>query len=81
MSYVQKGQKMKKVEVFRVNANIPIDLMQQIDDYAKKMGINRTSAICVLCAQSLNSQKAMNDLGELLKLYQDEMEKANSKSE
>lgn len=72
---------MQKVENIRVNVNIPRDILEQVDVYAKSMGINRSSAVRVLISQSLANQKAMNDLGELLKLYQEEMEKANNKSE
>ena len=68
-------------EITRVTVNLNSDLVRQVDNYADSMNINRTSAVAVLLSQSLNSQKAMNDLGELLKLYQDEMEKANSKVE
>ena len=66
---------MEKLETFRLTFNIPTDLLGQVDEYAKKMCVNRTSALCFLLSQSLNSQKAMNDLGELLKLYQDEQKK------
>lgn len=66
---------MDKLETFRLTFNIPTDLLGQVDEYAKKMCVNRTSALCFLLSQSLNSQKAMNDLGELLKLYQEEKDK------
>lgn len=66
---------MDKLETFRLTFNIPTDLLGQVDEYAKKMCVNRTSALCFLLSQSLNSQKAMNDLGELLKLYQEEQKK------
>ena len=66
---------MEKLETFRLTFNIPNDLLGQVDEYAKKMCVNRTSALCFLLSQSLNSQKAMNDLGELLRLYQEEQNK------
>ena len=66
---------MAKVETSRMVMNIPVDLLSQLDEYAKKMNINRTSAVCVLLSQSLNSQKAMTDLGELLRVYQEEQKK------
>lgn len=66
---------MEKVETTRMIMNIPVELLGQVDEYARKMNVNRTSAVCVLLSQSLNSQKAMNDLGELLKLYQEEQKK------
>ena len=66
---------MEKLETFRLTFNIPTDLLGQVDEYAKKMCVNRTSALCFLLSQSFSSQKAMNDLGELLKLYQEEQKK------
>ena len=66
---------MEKLETFRLTFNIPTDLLGQVDEYAKKMCVNRTSALCFLLSQSLNNQKAINDLGEFLKLYQEEQKK------
>lgn len=66
---------MAKVETSRMVMNIPTELLSQLDEYASKMNINRTSAVCVLLSQALGSQKAMTDLGELLKLYQEEQNK------
>lgn len=57
------------METTRINLNMSNDLVKKVDSYAAKMCITRTSAICVLLNQALDSQKAMNDLGELLKLY------------
>lgn len=66
---------MERVETNRINLNMPCDLAYRVDEYASKMNINRTSAICVLLNMALDSQKAMNDLGELLRLYQEERNK------
>lgn len=66
---------MAKVETSRMVMNIPVDLLNQLDEYASKMNINRTSAVCVLLSQSLSSQKAMTDLGELLRVYEEEQKK------
>lgn len=68
-------------EITRVTVNLNSDLVRQVDSYADSMNINRTAAVAVLLSQSLNGQKAMTDLGEFVKLYQDELEKANNKSE
>ena len=66
---------MAKVETSRTVMNMPVELLSQLDEYASKMNINRTSAVCVLLSQSLNSQKARTDLGELLRVYQEERKK------
>ena len=64
-------------EVKRININVPVETLERIDTYADNMSINRTSAILVLLSQAMNSQKAMSDLGELLKLYQEEQTKTS----
>lgn len=62
-------------EVKRININVPLETLERLDDYADKMSINRTSAILVLCTLALDSQKAMTDLGELLKMAKEEQNK------
>lgn len=62
-------------EVKRININVPVETLERIDTYADNMSINRTSAILVLLSQAMDSQKALSDLGELLKLYQEEQTK------
>ena len=59
-------------EIARVNLNLTKELVEKVDQYADEMNINRTSAISVLLSQALNTQKAMNDLSELLKLVQEQ---------
>lgn len=61
----------------RININVPVETLERIDIYAENMSINRTSAILVLLTQAMDSQKAMSDLGELLKLYQEEQTKTS----
>lgn len=62
-------------ETTRVVVNLNSELVKQVDSYAESMNINRTSAVAVLLSQAVNSQKAMNDLGELLRVYQEEKDK------
>ena len=68
---------MARVETVRFGMNMPAELMKQLDDYADRMNISKSSAVCVLLSQALNSQKAMNDLGELIKLYHEEQKKTD----
>lgn len=51
-----------------VLVNIPLKLLEDIETYADEMNVNRTSAILFLLTQSLNNQKAMNNLNEVVKL-------------
>ena len=66
---------MARVETTRMGMNIPTELMDKLDEDADRMNISRTSAVCVLLSQALDSQKAVNDLGELLKLVKAEQMK------
>lgn len=69
---------MARVETTRMGMNIPTELMDKLDEYADRMNISRTSAVCVLLSQALDSQKAVNDLGELVKLVKaEQMKQAN----
>ncbi len=57
----------------RININIDDDMLGSIDAYARKMDINRTSAIKVLCSQALQAQeasKSVSELNEMLKRYE-----------
>lgn len=52
----------------RLNTNMPQELVDRLDEYASKTYMSRSTAINVLIAEALDSQKAVNDLGDLLKL-------------
>lgn len=45
-----------RIDLKRLNVNMPEELVNRIDEYAKKMGINRTSAINVLCNKALTEE-------------------------
>ena len=66
-------------ETTRVVVNLNSELVRQVDSYAESMNINRTSAVAVLLSQAVNSQKAMSDLGELLKMAKAEQKKIAKK--
>lgn len=61
---------MAKRDLTRVTVSLPTGLVERLDAYAESMGINRTAASSVLLTLALDSQKAMADLSDLLKLYQ-----------
>ena len=66
---------MAKVETNRINLNMPCDLTNRLDEYASKMNINRTSAICVLLNLALDSQDAVKVMGELMRLVKEKQDK------
>ena len=57
----------------RVNMNIDEELLTQLDDYASKMHISRSSALSVLLSQMFQSQKAMQTMSDLVVAYNDEL--------
>lgn len=50
----------KKIDLMRVNINLPIAVVNRVKEYADKLGINTTSAYIVLLNQALD-QKEMTD--------------------
>lgn len=75
----EKGGRPMAREKARFTVNLTTELADQVDAYADEMGINRTSAVSVLLSMALNSQKAMSDLGKLMKAYEDEQKKLKTK--
>ena len=66
-------------ELQRLNMNMPADLIQQVDEYAKRMNINRTSAVIVLVSTALEQKNAMSVIDTLLDKLGDIEEKARAK--
>ena len=48
---------------------ISVDLLAQIDEYAKKACLNRSAAINTLVLQSLNQENAIDVLARILDKY------------
>lgn len=66
-------------ELQRLNMNMPVDLIQQVDEYAERMNINRTSAVIVLVSTALEQKNAMSVIDTLLDKLGDIEEKAKAK--
>lgn len=49
-----------KNQTTRVTVNLNSELVNQVDDYARNMNINRTSAVAVLLSQAVNSTKLIS---------------------
>lgn len=47
----------KKIELSRVNMNLPLPLVEKVKDYAKEMGLNVTSAYIILLNCGLRFDK------------------------
>lgn len=50
-------------ELKRLNMNMTVDLLAQVDEYAEKMNINRSSAINMLVSMALE-QKTMVEVAQ-----------------
>ena len=60
----------------RLNTNMPQELVDRLDEYASKTYMSRSTAINVLIAQALDSQKAFSMMDELLKKLEQVEERA-----
>lgn len=56
----------------KLQANIEEDLLKQIDEYARSLHITRTAAVSVLCSMSLQTQKSVSVLSDLMDAYKSE---------
>ena len=53
-------------ELQRLNMNMPVNLIQQLDKYANRMNLNRTSAMICLVSTALEQRNAIDMMGSLL---------------
>ena len=60
------ANKKSKVELKRINMNIPSSLYDEVRMYADKLGINITAAFIVLVNQGLNNQDTLEKLPRVL---------------
>lgn len=68
-----------KKELQRLNMNMPANLIQEVDEYANRMNLNRTSAMIVLVSTALEQKNAMSVMDELLSKLEEVEEKARAK--
>lgn len=53
-------------ELQRLNMNMPANLIKQVDEYANRMNLNRTSAMICLVSTALEQRNAIDMMGSLL---------------
>ena len=53
-------------ELQRLNMNMPANLIKQVDEYANRMNLNRTSAMICLVSTALEQRNAIDMMGTLL---------------
>lgn len=59
------------METVRVNINIPKKLADKVNDYAKEMGLNKTSGYIVLLNQVLTQIEMQKNVPELVNSTKD----------
>lgn len=67
-----------KPKANRVNINLTNDVLKEIDSYAVSVGLSRSSAISVLCMESLMQKKTMNTLQGMLMHLEDNKSKTSA---
>ena len=50
-----------KRDLTRITINLPSHLLEMIDEYAKNVGLSRTTAIMIFCADGLGEYKRQRD--------------------
>lgn len=63
------ANKKSKVNLSRINLNIPTELKDRVHKYADSLGINYTSAFIVLLNNGLNNNILLEKLPRVLNLY------------
>ena len=66
-------------ELKRLNINMPVELIAELDEYADKINVNRTAAINMLVSTALEQKNAMSVMDELLNKLGEVEEKARAK--
>ena len=61
--------KKSKVELKRVNMNLPAELVTKVVEYSEKNGLNTTSAYIILLNQALNQVTTLEKLPAMLELF------------
>ena len=64
-------------ELKRLNINMPVELVERVDEYADKVNVNRTAAINMLVSTALEQKNAIDMMKELL----DKLKLESDKSE
>ena len=68
-------------ELQRLNMNMPANLIQQVDEYADRMNLNRTSAMIYLVSSALEQKNVMSVMEQLLDRLGDIEKRAMLKAE
>lgn len=73
--------KNKKVDLKRVNMNLPANLVQKVVDFGESLGLNTTSAYIVLLNQALEYKDVINTLPIFVEAFKNELSKTTESEE
>lgn len=62
-----------KIELKRVNMNLPADLVQRVVAYGESKGLNTTSAYIVLLNQALDQKDTIDNMPLMMQFLKNEM--------
>ena len=68
-------------ELQRLNMNMPANLIKEVDEYASRKNLNRTSAMIFLVSTALEQKNAIDMMDELLNKLSELEEKAMAEKE
>lgn len=71
---------MEKMQTTRICINIDKKLLARIDDYARYMGVTRTSAISFLCGNQLFQNDTVNAISGAVDVINKQDKKSKPKS-
>lgn len=63
------AKKTSNVELKRIAFNLPVTLIERVQEYANDLGINVTSAVIVLINQALEQKETMSKLPLLMSMF------------
>ena len=73
--------KNKKIDLKRVNMNLPANLVQKVVDFGESLGLNTTSAYIVLLNQALEYKDVVNNLPIFVEAFKKELSKSPKNEE
>lgn len=60
-----------KIELKRVNMNLPANLVDRVVEYGETLGLNTTSAYIVLLNQALDQKETLNNLPAIMEVLKE----------
>ena len=65
------ASKKSKVDLKRVNINLPINLVKKVEEYGESIGVNTTAAYIVLLNQALEQKMAFKNFPLMYQMFEE----------